>query len=375
MIGLFKPSFSEEAKSKLLECLSSGWIGKGPKVTEFEQKFASKLGVKSDLVTTTNSCTEALFSVFDHLNFPPGSEVVVTSLAFVGLAQAICANGLTMSLADVSVDTLNPTLQNLVEATSSRTRAMVVTHYGGLPIYDIAMISAFCEEREIVLIEDAACAPFAALDKKVVGTFGDFGVWSFDAMKTIAIGDGGMIYCKSAAVCEQLKMKSYLGLPTRGQSGTDKAASDTSNWWEVCPEVMGRRSVMNDISATVGIVKLDEFDDAMIKRQRIAKFYSDEFEKLGIANSGANCSSIHYMYWIRSNQRDRLARHLLTNGIYTSFRYWPIHKMELFKPYIRHSSVDNTELISNLNLNIPMHSLLSHSQMESVISSVAGFFE
>ena len=204
MIQIYSNSLGKEELNAIEKVFESKWLGKGPKTEEFIKNFSSKVitnnyesiafttATPSNFITTT-CCTEGIFQIMDLLDIKEGDEVVLPSISFVGVANAIMYKNAKPVFCDVDKHTLNPTVKHIEEKITSKTKAVIVIHYAGVPC-DIENIAKLCKEKNIKLIEDNANSPFSRYNNINTGTFGDLGVWSFDAMKILVTGDGGLIY-------------------------------------------------------------------------------------------------------------------------------------------------------------------------------------
>ena len=189
MINVFQPTLGDPELEAVREVFASNWVGKGSRTVDFEAAFAAHLGVPADRIVSTNSCTEATFLALSLLGIGPGHEVVLPTVSWVGVANAIAAHGATPVFCDVDPRTLNPTVDHVAERIGPATRAVVILHYGGRP-GDVEAIAELCRDRGIYLVEDAANAQASWVGDTACGTFGDIGVWSFDHGKIAVAVDG-----------------------------------------------------------------------------------------------------------------------------------------------------------------------------------------
>ena len=232
----------------------------------------------------------------------------------------------------------------------------------------------FCKNKNIVLIEDNACSPFSTFKGKNTGTLADFGVWSFDAMKVMTTGDGGMIYCKNKKTMSKLRKHLYFGLVTK--SGLSNKVDE--RWWEYDITSSGGKSVVNDIISSIGLEQLKKVDKFIKIRKKIAFDYDEMFSKLDWISIPPNISddveSSYYMYWIQvENQsvRDGLAKHLRENDVYTTFRYYPLHWVDFYKNLVEDTSdFINTESAAVKTLCIPIHQSLSNDDINLITNLI-----
>ena len=373
MISIFQPSLGNEELEAVKEVFDSNWIGKGPKTSEFENQLANKIGCSVDNVLTTNCCTEGVFQILDYLGIGKGDEVIIPSISFIGIGNAILSVGATPIFCDIDKHTLNVTSYDINQKISNKTKAVIILHYGGLPS-DMETISRLCKQNNITLIEDNACSPFSKYKGQNTGTIGDFGVWSFDAMKILVAGDCGLIYCKNTKDKIELEKRCYLGLETpSGASNTiDK------KWWEFDISSPSRRSIINDITAAIGLEQLKKVDKFIERRKEIACFYDQNLrilEWLKIPPTFSDgLESSYYMYWIQLEERDELAKYLRENDIYTTFRYYPLHWVEYYKNKCGEiGKLLNTEFAANKTLCLPLHQSLSDDDIKKVVETIKRF--
>ena len=384
MIQIYSNSLGKEELNAIEKVFESKWLGKGPKTEEFIKNFSSKVitdNYQSVAFTTTTPsnfiattcCTEGIFQIMDLLDIKKGDEVILPSISFVGVANAIMYKKAKPVFCDVDKHTLNPTVKHIEEKITSKTKAVIVIHYAGVPC-DIENISKLCKEKNIKLIEDNANSPFSRFNVKSTGTFGDIGLWSFDSMKQLVMGDGGMIYCKNPNDKEKLDKLTYLGLETK--SGFSNSVDN--KWWEFNVSSPSRRSITNDIQAAMGIEQLKKIDSQITKRKLIHDTYSNELKSLNWLDVPLNLpigiTSSYYMYHIQlknSKDRDKLAKYLKQNKIYNSFRYYPLHWVKYFK--LNKINLPNTEYAANNTLCIPLHQGLKQDDVSYIIETIKKF--
>ena len=123
MINIFQPSLGKEETEAIKEVFESNWIGKGPKTELFEQSLADKLNVDSENITTTTCCTEGIFQILDYLKIGKGDEVILPSISFVGVGNAILSLGAKPIFCDIDERTLNVTSYDIVQKITSKTNA------------------------------------------------------------------------------------------------------------------------------------------------------------------------------------------------------------------------------------------------------------
>lgn len=369
MINLFQPQVGEDELAAVGDVFASAWLGAGARLTEFERAFAEHLHRPAEEVLSVASCTEGLFQVFAALGFGPGDEVVLPTVSFLGAAHAVRSTGARVVLCDVDPVTLNPTVEHIERVLTSRTKAVAVLHYGGRP-GEVADIAELTRRRSILLVEDAACGLGATATGHPCGTLGDVGVWSFDAMKTVTAGDGGMIWSRDPELAERLRAAIRLGV---GSSGFSRRASGT-RWWEIDPDTLGRRGTMNDIAAAIGLVQLRRLPEFLLRRAEVAARYEEAFATLPWISfpHPPDPAAARTFWWLQTDpqHRDRLAAHLLAHGIYATFRYWPLHAMRMYRDDRDYPGADRAAATTLL---LPLHPALSDADVDRIVNEVRAF--
>jgi len=381
-INIYQPSLGQEELNAIDKVFKSNWLGKGKKTDEFVNAFASKLTTANfdgmgfttaspDDLLPISSCTEGLFQSID-LYVKEGDEVILPSISFVGAGNAIIAKKAIPVFCDVNPNTLNVEVEHIESKITNKTKAVIVLHFAGVPC-DIERITNLCSQHNIKLIEDNANSPFSRVNIKSTGTFGDIGLWSFDSMKQLVMGDGGMIYCNNKEEMEQLVHATYLGLKTN--SGFSNSVDQ--KWWEYDISMPGRRCITNDIQAAIGIEQLKKIDSQLIRRKLIHNMYTNTLQKLDWINVPneipTGIESSYYMYHIQTveaKDRDPLAIYLRKQGVYTTFRYYPLHWV---KYYNSAAKLPNSEWIANHTLNLPLHQSLTQKDVAHIIKAIKEF--
>jgi dTDP-4-amino-4,6-dideoxygalactose transaminase len=374
MIQLLQPLVGSDELRRISQVFESNWLGKGDVVKQFETEFARHINAESERIVSTTCATEALFFAPELFDIKPGDEVIAPTISFIAVGNAIVSKKAQLVLCDVDRHTLNVTAEHLESKLTKRTRAVILTHYGGLPC-DMDPILELCGSRGIAVVEDSACAIKSYYKGKACGTIGDMGIWSFDYGKVITAGDGGMVYFKSKGHVGIAKEQWYLGLSEHDKSGIDRASAGKANWWEIEIERPGRRAIMNNIAAAIGLAQLDKVDQFIARRKAIDERYREELSASSWITlppiPPKQSESCHYFFWIQVEQRDELALFLREHGIYSTFRYWPLHKVRYFNHKVR--GFTNADYASRHTLNIPLHHGLSDDDVTQVIELIKQF--
>ena len=224
MINIFQPNVGSEALKNLEEVFETNWLGRGEFVRQFEQELSSYLRVPTTKFHTIASCSDAIFGAMKIFNIGPGDKVAVPSISFPAVGSAVLETGAELIIIDVDPLTGNLDISKLCAIKHIQLSAIFITHYGGIPV-DIAKLRSEIG-AEVLIFEDAACALGTFVDGRACGTMGDFGCWSFDAMKLLTCGEGGGIYVNEDSIMTRAKEYHYLGLPVKSKSGLDNAKTE-----------------------------------------------------------------------------------------------------------------------------------------------------
>ena len=331
MINIFQPSLGRRELNKIKEVFSSNWLGRGSVVHDFEEKFSENLSSNKDNFYAITCCTEGLFLAAEIFEFLPGDEIIVPTISFIAAGSAVVSSGATLVLCDVDKHSLNATAETISKKITNKTKAIILNHYGGHPC-DMDKILELAESNNIYVIEDSACAVQSFYKGRACGTMADMGLWSFDSMKSIVTGDGGMVYLKSTELMEKTKEQCYLGLPARSTSGVDKSLEGDDIWWEVQINRPGRRAIMNNVTAAMGVVQIDRLQGFIDRKKEIYEAYDNAFSPIDWIETPPklieDCTNSYYFYWIQVSERNKLAHYLKDHGVYTTFRYWPLSRVD-----------------------------------------------
>lgn len=375
MINLFQPTLGKEELEEIEKVFKSNWLGKGAYVKDFEIGFAENLKTDSSHFLTTSSCTEAIFLAGDLFKFTSEDEIIVPSISFPSIGSSVLNKGSKIVFCDVDKRTLNVRAEDIKAKITNKTKAVFITHYGGVSC-DMDPIIKLCKDNNIKIIEDSACAVRSFYKGKACGTFGDMGMWSFDSMKTLSTADGGMIYIQDPKLRIEAEELLYLGLPKKQKSGIDSSTDSNNTWWEFEMNSPGRRAIMNNVTAAMGCVQLKKLDSFISRRKEIYNLYYEKLSRLDWLElppkENFENESSYYFFWIQTKYRDALAKHLLDNGVYSTFRYWPLHKIKLFENFAT-DIYPNSEYICQNTLNIPLHQSLSDLDVYKIIELISSF--
>lgn len=370
MINVFQPSLDWQDVAAISAPMLANWPGRGAVAAEFEKAWASRMGVASTCCIAVTSATEGLFAIMRVL--PGSGSVVMPSLCFSGAANAVMEAGLRPVFCDVDRRTLNPTRKHIAAAKTPDTQAVLVLHYAGVPTGPVLA----GDDDTTLLIEDCACTPASRWQGDLCGRYADFAVWSFDAMKIMTTGDGGMLYARREQDADWLRH--YLAL---GQSWASGIESDQAyRWWKFDVTCSGRRGLMNDMTASLGLSQLRQLANFVNWRRTLHQIYDSLLAGLDwLLTPPAvpeQAVSSHYCYHIQlatPTLRDVLATYLRVCDIYTTFRYYPLHRIPFYACTGQSTSLPNTDYAADHTLLLPLHQGLRREDIEYICKVIHTF--
>ena len=365
MISVFGSKVGQEELDEIRSSIEAQWMGIGPKTRAFEEQFAQRLGVKE--FTLLDSGSNSLYLAVKLLNLPPGSEVIVPSLTWISCAHAIVLAGCVPVFADVDLATQNITAETIAPQLSPKTGAIMVVHYAGKPVRMDPIL-----ELGLPIIEDAAHAVDSKLRGKACGSIGTIGCFSFDAVKNLAMGEGGGLTAQNSDLVTHARTLRYCGI---GKSGFE-ASANKDRWWEYNIVDFFPKLLPNDISASIGLAQLCKLNQHQAYRKQIWDLYQREFADLGWMvlprDPEADEQHSYFTYFVRvhGGKRDTFAKYLYSQGIYTTLRYHPLHMNPIYKST---AQLPNCAQLNEEGLNLPLHPNLTQSDIDKIISTVKTF--
>ncbi len=373
-IPITRPYLGEEEKELISQVIDSGWVSQGPKVQEFEERFAEYVGAQYAVATT--SCTTALHAALSISGISPGDEVIVPSLSFIATANAVVHCGATPVFVDIDPETCNMDVNTIEESITGKTRLILPACQMGLP-EEIDAIREIAGKHGLGFIEDAACAVGSAYKGRKVGGHGITACFSLHPRKVITTGEGGMITTDNADFAERLKKFRNHGMSV---SAIERHRSDTVIM-ESYPEI-GYNFRMTDIQAAMGIAQLKRLPFILEKRREKAGYYDGELKKIPCIRVPSFSDYIDHnyqSYWIEILEsapvsRDVFMEKLLEEGIITRRGIMAIHTEPCYSGF-RGKELPVTERISRNTVLLPLYPDMTDKEQAFVINAVRSIME
>ncbi len=367
-----RPDIQAAEIDEVVDSLRRNWLGTGPKVKRFEQLFAGYKGVAASQVAAVNSCTAALHLSLLAAGIKPGDEVITTAMTFCATVNAIIHAGGTPVLADVLPDTFNIDPADIARRITPRTKAIVPVHYSGNPC-DMDAIMALAAAHGLKVIEDCAHALESEYKGKPLGTFGDYGCFSFYATKNITTGEGGMVIARSEADISRIKTLALHGMSTDAWA---RFSDDGYKHYQVTEA--GFKYNMMDLQAAIGIHQLARMDAGWKRRQQLFSEYCAAFRdlpvQLPVADTTAGKPAYHLFPLLIDEKlpvsRDQFMTKAHQQGIGTGVHYLSIPTHQFYRTTFgwRPEDYPVATHIGRTTVSLPFSPALSAAEIDRVIT-------
>ncbi len=373
MVVFGAPRIEEDEIHAVAATLRSGWISKGPRVTEFETAFRNYQGVKH--AVAVNSCTAGLHLALIAAGIGKNHEVITTPLTFCATANVIVHVGAKPVFADVNRRTMNLDPEEVERKITKRTRALIPVHLAGRPC-DMTPLLQLAKKYKLTIISDCAHAVEATYHGKNVGSLGDMAAFSFYATKNLTTGEGGMVTTNHADFARRIAVDSLHGL---SQHAWQRYRPGRVVDYQVLRP--GFKYNMMDIQAAMGLKQLEKIERYLKIRERVWQTYDRAFALLPVIlpkPPEPKTRHARHLYTLlldlkRSRTtRDGIRKALLQEGVGTGVHFIALHLQPFYRKAFGYRKGDfpNAEWISERTLSLPLSAKLSSSNVDRVIAAV-----
>src|SRR3989344_5769663 len=352
MIPVLKPTIDARTKKELLKVMDSGWWGFGPKTQEFEKKFAEYVGAK--YCVGMNSGTSALDLCLKVYNIK-GGELITTPMTFVSDAIVGEWNNMDVTFADIDPDTLCLDPKSLV--ITKKTKAIITVDSHGR----LADVKGIRKKFKGLIIEDAAHAMYTP----GAGKDGDITIWSFQAVKSMPMWDGGAITTNSKKIYDKLRTLTWLGVE---KSTYDRANKGVYTWNYDITQSQGIKAYMTDMQAVVGLGQMRRLEKTNKRRRDIQTMYNKAFKNIKEIEIPKYSHTVQY-YTMKCKNRNELSEYLADHNIVTSVHFKPLSEMTYWKKAVKRPLPVNDRVWLKL-LTLPVHDALTNKGVKFIIKKV-----
>jgi len=373
-IPLSNPDITEKERDKVFEVLNTPHLSLGPKLEEFENKFANYIGCK--YAVAVNSGTSGLHLCLRALDIKDDDIVITSPFSFVASANCILFERADPVFVDIDEKTLNIDINQLEEKIrelregNKDLKAMLPIHIFGRPC-EMDEIMELARRYDLYIIEDAceAVGTEYLIEKiwKKVGTFGECGVFAFYPNKQMTTGEGGMIVANDENIYKLCR------------SMRNQGRSNDSTWLQ--HERLGFNYRISDINCALGIAQLERIDEILAKRERVALLYNERLNKIDeliIPHFEENKKISWFVYVVRltsrfsQEDRDSVLRQLNEKEIGCSNYFTPIHLQPFYRKIFGYKKGDFpiTELVSARTIALPFYNNLKEEQIDYICENL-----
>lgn len=371
-VPLFIPSLSSIDKKAVHDALNKNMLTDGPQLANFENKFANY--VNSKYSVGVSNATSALFLSLKSLGIGKNDEVIVPDLTFVATANAVLQTGATPVIVDVEKDSMNIDVKSIESNISKKTKAIIPVHFAGQAC-NMTKIMSLAKSKKLFIVEDCAHAIGTKFKNKHVGTFGEFGCFSFYPTKNLTTIEGGMIIGKNNKLIDRVKILRNHGLTRSLKDRYEKGYP-----WNYDITEPGYNFRLDEIRSSLGLSQLKQLKNMNKKRRLAYKYYNKLLGDVdGITTPNekniANNSCHLYIIRIKKNKfhisRNKLFEKLLSNGIRTTVHYKPLHKFLIYKKQgiIKDDMKNSNELYEQI-ISLPLYPDIKKHEQDFVVKTI-----
>jgi UDP-4-amino-4,6-dideoxy-N-acetyl-beta-L-altrosamine transaminase len=373
-----RQSIEQDDIDAVVKTLTGDFLTQGPKVKEFEDKFAEYVGAK--YAVAVNNATSGLHLSVLALGLKKGERVITTPITFAASANCVRYAKGEVWFADIDSDTYLLSLENTKKLIESKPKGffkgIIPVDFAGLPL-NLEAFRELADEHDLWIIEDACHAPGGSFtdSKKMVqkcgnGNYADIGVFSFHPVKHIACGEGGMLTTNSEKIYKKL-----LSLRTHGIT-KENMEEDHGGWFYEMKE-LGHNYRLTDIQSALGITQLAKNKVGVERRNEIANIYKEAFKaKLKFQSLKKGSLNAHHLFVIEVEKRKELYDHLRKHNVFAQIHYIPVHLLPYYKKIgYQDADLKHAETYYSKCISLPMYPSLTNKEQFYVIKLILDFYK
>jgi len=393
MIPFSPPRIDDKIIAEVTAALKSGWITTGPRTKDFEKKLSAYCGNKNTLCL--NSATAGLEIMLRWFGVGVGDEVILPAYTYSATANVVMHVGAKPVFVDVNADDFNINVSNIESAITEHTKVIMPVDFAGYPcdyneINELVMkkASVFKSKTDIqktlgriLVLSDSAHSFGASYHSKKCGALTDVSVFSFHAVKNLTTAEGGAVALNLPEPFNNEEVYKYLCMYTlHGQNKDALAKTQKGNWKYDIVEA-GYKCNMTDITAAIGLVELERYDnDTQLKRKHIFEAYNEAFEKdkrfqipMHVTATKNGC---YHLYPLRINgiteeERDLIIKEIFDCDVSVNVHFIPVPAMSFYKN-LGYSLANYPVTYDNFSreISLPIYYDLADEQVKTVVNAV-----
>jgi perosamine synthetase len=368
-VVLFHPFVPPSAKTEILDTLDTRWVGQGPKVKRFEELF-SEVEAMGKPAVAVGSGTDALHLAYRLCGIDEGDEVIVPVFTCTATNIPLLYQRARLRFVDVEPGSLNIDVSAIEGLINERTKAIVVVHYGGLPC-DLDALSRIERDYGIPVIQDGAHALGMRWRGMPMARWSQLTMYSFQAIKHITTGDGGMLVLNSSDD-ELLKAAQRIRW-----FGIDREKKQGGIWENDIVEI-GYKYQMTDLGASLGLAGLRELDKVLRHRRQVLSTYERCLKNIpgityfsgAVSSEGGTYAHAAWLCTILVQGRRELQRKLYERGIETNQVHYRNDRYSIFRDHVQGCEFPNMDRIEDDYLVLPLHHMVSVEDAERICDCI-----
>lgn len=370
-VPVFKPLLEQAEKDAAVAAIELGWLGMGSYVAEFEKRLSAYLGLADRHLAAVNTGHSALHLAMVVAGIGPGDEVITPSFNCVSDFQAILQVGATPVLCDVRDDNLTIDVAKAEALVTPRTRAVCIMDYGN-GLCDFDAVEAFANRHRLRVVHDAAHSMACSHKGRMIGSFSDIAMLSFDPVKTVTCLDGGAIIVRSEEELHRIHELRILGM---GQPPA--VMYQNKRAWTFHVNDIGFRYHMINMHGAIGLSQLARIERISHSRRATCRYYMERLS--GVADlrfPRIDLESITpFIFYVRvpAKERDAFRTYMHEHGVDTGVHWMPGHGFGLLKDCPM-GDLAVTRRAAEEIVTLPLHSCMAEDAQAKVADTVLAFF-
>jgi len=373
-----RQSIDQQDIDAVVTTLQADFLTQGPKVKEFEEKFAAYVGAK--YAVAVNNATSGLHIAVLALGLKENERVITTPITFASSANCVRFAGGEVWFADIDKNTYLLSLESTRKLIESKPKGffkgIIPVDFAGLPV-NLEGFKALAKTHDLWIIEDACHAPggYFSDSNKIKqkcgnGAYADIGIFSFHPVKHIACGEGGMVTTNSEELYKKLCLLRTHGI-------TKDNMSENHGGWYYEMQTLGFNYRLTDIQSTLGITQLAKNDTGVKRRNEIAANYKNAFrDKIKYQYLPKGMYNAHHLFVIEVVDRKGLYDYLREFKIFAQIHYIPLHTLPYYKEIgYGDANLSNAEYYYSKCISLPMYPALTKEEQDFVIHKVKTYID
>ena len=345
-IPIFYPHIPKNAKKSVSKVLSTRWIGQGPLVDLFEEKFSNQF-CDGMPVIAVGSGTDALHLAYILGNVKKNDEIICPVFTCTATNIPLLYIGAKIKFADIDPKTLNISIESVERLITKKTKAIVFVNYGGI-LNNLDKLNRIAKKNKIILVQDAAQSLGAKYKNKSITKYADFTIYSFQAIKHITSGDGGALVVKNKFLEKKGKRIRWFGIDRpKKQGGT----------WENDIKEVGYKYQLTDLGACLLLDSMKKHRNSIYKTYLKNIVQNNKIQCIQTLDKKAD--EVMWLFTIVSPYKDILQKKLREKNIETNQVHFRNDRYSIFKKFVKNKSFKNMDFIQNKYLVLPMHTKMT----------------